>query len=113
MLPLMGLFYRLDKARDVGEYDTSLKYSMDLDMWLRLRTKGNFINTGKVLGAFRWHQTSTTVANRSASLKEAEMVKRRNLAVPLRIIAPVWEGPVRLATKLAVRRVNRLASLQG
>jgi glycosyltransferase involved in cell wall biosynthesis len=109
LLPLPGLLYRLSAAKKVGEYDESLKYTMDLDMWLRLRKHGRFINTHKTLGAFRWHATSTTVTNRKPSLTEAEIVKRRYLPKPLQFIAPLWEAPVRLATYVAARRVNSAA----
>jgi glycosyltransferase involved in cell wall biosynthesis len=110
LLPLIGILYKLSPAQKVGGYDESLKYSMDLDMWLRLRPNGRFINTKQVLGAFRWHSTSTTVANRPSSLDEAQMVKRRYLPKLMRPFSFLWEGPVRLATKLAARRVNALAA---
>jgi hypothetical protein len=109
LLPLPGLLYRLSAAKKVGDYDESLKYSMDLDMWLRLSKQGQFINTEKTLGAFRWHDTSTTVANRKASLREAARVKRKYLTGPMRVISPVWEVPVKIATRVAVRRANLLA----
>lgn len=106
LIPLMGILYDLKIAKEVGGYDESLKYSMDLDMWLRLKRRGKFVNTKKVLGAFRWHDTSTTVANRTTSLKEAAMVKRRYLPTSIRVFAPLWEVPVAWATYFAVRRVN-------
>lgn len=106
LVPLPGLLYRLAAVREAGNYDESLKYSMDLDMWLRLKKKGSFVNTHKVLGAFRWHPTSTTVANRNASLNEAEIVKRRYLSKFIRPLAIFWEKPVRFATKLAANRLN-------
>lgn len=108
LVPLPGILYRLSAARKAGSYDNSLKYAMDLDMWLRLRKEGEFLNTRKTLGAFRWHPSSTTVANRRASLQEAEMIKRRYMPKYIRAVAPIWEGPVRFATHLAVRRVNSL-----
>jgi GT2 family glycosyltransferase len=110
LLPLPGILYRLDAANKVGGYDESLKYAMDLDMWLRLMKVGGFINTHKTLGAFRWHSTSTTVANRNLSLKEAEVIKRRYLSPPFRWISPLWERPVRIATKVAARRVSAKAN---
>jgi GT2 family glycosyltransferase len=110
LVPLPGMLYRLSAVRKAGEFDTGLKYAMDLDMLLRLRKLGRFINTGQTLGSFRWHSTSTTVANRNASLKETEMVKRRYLPKPLRALAPLWELPVRVATRVAARRVSNLSA---
>jgi glycosyltransferase involved in cell wall biosynthesis len=107
LVPLIGILYRLPIASGLGGYDTTLKYAMDLDMWLRLRKKGKFINSRVTLGAFRWHTTSTTVANRDASLLEAQLVKRRYLSSRLRPIAPMWELPVKVMTKIAAQFVNQ------
>jgi glycosyltransferase involved in cell wall biosynthesis len=109
LVPQPGALFRLVTVRQVGGLDPTLSYAMDLDMMLRLRRRGTFVNTGRTLSCFRWHPTSTTVANRTASLDEAEQVKRRYLSPAQRRLAPLWEGPVRAATRLAARRVNRLA----
>ena len=109
LVPLPGILFRLSALQAAGDFDPSLKYVMDLDMLLRLRKQGKFFNTQQTVAAFRWHSSSTTVANRTASLDEAEMVKRRYLPKPLRLFAPIWEKPVRFATSLAARRVNALA----
>ena len=108
LVPQPGALFRLSAVREVGLIDPTLSYAMDLDLLLRLRRTGRFVNTRTVLSSFRWHALSTTVANRNPSLNEAEMVKRRYLS-PLQVrVAPVWERPVRLATRLAARRVGRL-----
>jgi hypothetical protein len=109
LVPLPGLVFRLSAIHKVGVFDANLKYSMDLDMYLRLRKIGKFINTGQILASFRWHPSSITVANRKTSLDEAQQVKRRYVSNMSRRIAPVWEIPVRIATKLAVNRVNARA----
>lgn len=109
LVPLPGALFRLSAVNEVGLFDTTLRYAMDLDMFLRLRKKGRFINVNKTVGAFRWHPTSTTVADRTSSLNEAEQVKRRYLSKTMRVMAPLWEKPVRLATRLAAYRVNALA----
>lgn len=109
LIPLPGMVYRLSALQKAGDFDINLKYAMDLDMLLRLRKLGKFVNTGQTLAAFRWHSSSTTVANREASLSEAEMIKRRYLHKALHSVAPLWEKPVRIATKLASKRVNAIA----
>lgn len=109
LLSLMGILYRLEAAHKAGGYDESLKNSMDLDMWLRLRKHGKFINTKRTLGAFRWHPSSITVGNRKATLKEAAAIKRKYLPRPLALISPLWELPVWVATMIAAYRVNALA----
>ena len=110
LVPQPGALFRRSAVMAVGGVDDGLNYAMDLDLLLRLRRMGRFVNTGQTLASFRWHPTSTTVANRNPSLHEAETVKRRYLSTWTRPLAPLWERPVRLSTKLAVRRVNRLAA---
>jgi GT2 family glycosyltransferase len=109
LVPQPGALFRRSAVVSVGGLDDELNYAMDLDLLLRLRLRGHFINTGETLASFRWHPTSTTVANRNPSLDEAEAVKRRYLSSRARTVAPLWEGAVRVATKLAARRVNRMA----
>lgn len=109
LVPMPGLLMRRQALEKVGLFDVSSKWAMDLDMLLRLRKAGKFINTKTSLACFRWHDMSQTVSNRPKVLREAEMIKRKYLPKPLRIVAPLWEGPVRLATNLAVRRVNQKA----
>lgn len=110
LVPCPGTVFRLSALNSAGEFDINCKYSMDLDMFLRLRKLGKFISIKRVQASFRWHPTSITVANRSKILHETEQVKHKHLSQPLRIFAPIWDLPVRYATKLAARRVNDLAS---
>lgn len=109
LVPLPGIVFRRSAIERVGGFDPENKWSMDLDILLRLRKIGKFVNTKKVLASFRWHELSQTVANRPKVLAEAEAVKRKYLPKPLRVITPVWDWPVRWATQIAVYRVNRLA----
>lgn len=109
LVPLPGMLYRRSALEKAGDFDVTLKYAMDLDMLLRLQKLGSFVNTKKTLAAFRWHSSSTTVANRVASMNEAEQIKRRYLHKSLRIFAPLWEKPVRHATMLASKRVSKKA----
>ena len=109
LVPCPGAVFRTSALQATGGFDVNNKYSMDLDMFLRLRKIGKFINTKRIQASFRWHPTSTTVANRNKSLKETEEVKRKHLPKALRPFSPVWEIPVRHATRLAAKRVNAVA----
>ena len=109
LVPQPGALFRLDAVRAVGGVDPSLSYAMDLDLLLRLRKRGRLVDTQRTVAAFRWHDESTTVANRSLSLAEAEQVKRRHLPPALRPVAPLWEAPVRSASRLAAARVTAMA----
>lgn len=113
LVPQPGALFRLAAVREAGGLDPSLTYAMDLDLWIRLRGLGLFVNTGETLASFRWHPTSVTVAGRAASLDESEAVKRRYYPAALRRAAFVWERPVRWATSWAVARLNRRVLLSG
>lgn len=107
LIPLPGALFRLDSLKEIGLFNPSLKYAMDLDVFLKLKRKGKFINTKSTVSSFRWHVNSTTVSQRGKSLKEAQDVKRSHLPAYVRPLSILWEIPVQAATKVASRRINR------
>ena len=107
LIPHPAAMMRLDALEAVGGYDDNLRLVMDLDVLLKLKKKGLFVHTTEVVSAFGWHDDSLTVADRRASGREARMVKRRHLPPWIRLIEPLWEYPVDLASRLAARRLNR------
>jgi GT2 family glycosyltransferase len=109
LVPLPGMMFRLSALNRIGGFDENNKYSMDLDVLLRMRKIGKIINTKRTLASFRWHSESTTVSSRTKSLKEASAVKRKYLPKYLRPFSPLWEAPVGVATKVAARRVTAAA----
>jgi GT2 family glycosyltransferase len=109
IIPHPGSMIRLDALREVGLFDTSLKYVLDLDIFLKLRSQGRFVCTRRSVSAFRWHPNSLTVANRAAASAEAEAVKRRHLPKLLQPVSPVWHLPVKWAASIAARGVSRRA----
>ena len=116
LLPQPASMTRVPALVAAGPYDETLRYAMDLDMFLRLKRSGRFVSTKQEVAAFRWHADSITVANRNASLAESEMIKRRYLPAGLRPVAVAWELPVRWATRLAARQVgsrSRRVAAQG
>jgi hypothetical protein len=111
LVPMPGLLMSIPAAKAVGKFDTSNKYSFDLELLLRLRKKGGrFINTKQTLAAFRWHSSSTTVANRKLVIIETQQVQRRALPTVLRPLTPLWGWPVGIATQVAAKRVAAVAS---
>jgi len=109
LVPQPASLTRIDALLAAGRYDESLRFAMDLDMFLRLRRQGSFVSTKQEVASFRWHADSLTVANRSHSLAESEAVKHRYLPAPVRPLAPLWDVPIRIATRLAARQVNSRA----
>ena len=113
LIPHPGTMVRLDALRAIGCFDATLKYSMDLDAFLKLREHGSFACTTRSVSAFRWHPDSLTVANRESSSAESEAVKRRHLPGYLRPLEPVWRFPVRWASAAAARGVSGRARKLG
>lgn len=109
LIPHPSTMIRLDALQAIGGFDTTLKYAMDLDAFLKLRSHGAFIWTKRPVSAFRWHPGSLTVANRLHSSRESEAVKTRHLPRPLRPIAPLWNFPIRWASAFAASRINSRA----
>lgn len=110
LVPQPGMLFRLEAFRAVGGLDESLEFAMDLDLLLKLRRCGRLVAVDRPVSSFRWHASSLTVSDRTASLVESERVKRRHLPRGLRPAAPVWEIPVRAATRIAARRLNKRAA---
>jgi GT2 family glycosyltransferase len=109
LIPHPGSMIRLGALREIGMFDTSLHYAMDLDAFLKLRSRGRFVCTRRSVSAFRWHPSSLTVANRAASSAESDAVKRRYLPRLLRPLSPAWHVPVKWASAIAAQRVTSRA----
>jgi GT2 family glycosyltransferase len=114
LIPHPGAMFRLDALQAVGNFDESLRFAMDLDVLLKLRSHGPFLWTRESVSAFRWHPDSLTVSSRLSSSLESEAVKRRQLPPVLRPISPLWGRPMRWAAARAALNLNRRAlSLAG
>lgn len=109
LIPHPGTMIRLDALERIGGFDTTLKFAMDLDAFLKLRSHGRFAFTRHSVSGFRWHPDSLTVANRLASSREAESVKRRHLPWGLRPVSGLWHRPIRWASSVAAAMVNARA----
>lgn len=109
LIPHPGTMVRLDALEAIGGFDTTLKYAMDLDAFLKLRRFGAFAWTRESVSGFRWHADSLTVANRRPSSLESESVKRRHLPRVLRPVSYLWSYPIRWASAFAAGRVNARA----
>lgn len=107
LVPQPGALMRRRAWQELGGLDSSLRYTMDMDLFLRLRRWGPLVPVPALVSTFRWHAESLTVSERAASLAEGEAVKRRYLPTPMIPLAPVWEAPVRVATKYAAAQVTK------
>ena len=109
LIPHPGTMVRLDALEEIGGFDVDLRYSMDLDAFLKLRRFGKFAFTRQSVSAFRWHPDSLTVSNRKMSSLESEAVKRRHLPVLLRPVSYLWSYPIRWASAVAAKGINARA----
>lgn len=109
LIPHPGTMVRLDALEQIGGFDVNLRYSMDLDAFLKLRRFGKFAYTRESVSAFRWHPDSLTVSNRTKSSLESEAVKRRHLPAVLRPVSYLWSYPIRWASAFAAKGINARA----
>lgn len=109
LIPNPSAMIRFDDLEAIGGFDEKLRFAMDLDAFLSLRKRGRFVSTKAPVSAFRWHPDSLTVSDRSGSSAESEAVKRRHLPALLRPLSPLWDVPVRYASRKAAERVTATA----
>ena len=89
-VPQPGSVFRRSTVVEVGGLDESLKFAMDLDLFIRLRSRGRLAYVPRTLSAFRRHAGSLTVSNPMPDL-EAALVRARYLT-PLSLRwKPMWE----------------------
>lgn len=109
LIPHPGSMVKIDFLQKAGLFDLSLKYAMDLDMFLKLKKMGRFTYTKQVVSAFRWHTESLTVANRLPSSLESEKVKYNHLPQALRPFSVLWVKPLRFAASIAAKSLSKKA----
>lgn len=109
LVPQPGMLVRSQAWREVNGLDETYSMAFDFDLLLRLKKLGRFIRVPQPVSCFRWHSDSLTVDDRTRNLHESERAKRAALSPKLRPWTWLWETPVRWATRIAVRNVERRA----
>jgi GT2 family glycosyltransferase len=109
LIPQPGMLVRRPAWDHAGGLDASFRFAFDLDLLLKLKPQGRFIDVDRIVSSFRWHGGSLTVSDRTTSLAESERARRRALSPAARRLAWLWERPVRGATRLAAAEVSRRA----
>lgn len=74
-IPHPATFVLRDWMLRAGCFDTSRKYAMDYDLWLKLARMGNPIEIGEPLAAFRVHGGSLSSSNRAAAMEDDYRVR--------------------------------------
>jgi glycosyltransferase involved in cell wall biosynthesis len=83
-VPHPATFVRRAMFDRVGRFDESLRYAMDIDLWLRLAAQAPPVVLPRVLAVFRSHPGSVSSANKLLARQEEWRVRRRHAgAAPL------------------------------
>jgi GT2 family glycosyltransferase len=99
--------FRRDSLVRAGRLNEALRFTMDLELLLRLRKVGPLVRVDAVTAAFCWHPDSLTIANRERSFAEAQGVQRQWVDAWLRWLIPVAQPIVRRLILTISERVNR------
>lgn len=108
LVPQPGSVARADAVRRVGMMDETLRYAMDLDLFLRLKDVGPLHYVPRLLAWFRWHPESTTVSGSGESEAEAQLVRERTWT-GRRAVGRYLEPEARMAGR-ALHRLQRFPS---
>ena len=88
-------FLRRDVLQDVGWLDTSLHFTMDADLWLRVQYAGyRFLVIPNVLSNFRCHSSSKTGARHFKKVSYPNLEMRREA---FRVRRKFWGRPFTMA----------------
>lgn len=77
-----GAFFRRDALARVDYLDVNLRFSMDLDLWLRLLTLGDFVDVAgnPVAGYREWGETKTSTGGERLAIERIAILLRHGAA---------------------------------
>lgn len=99
--------FRISALVEAGGLDERLKYTMDLDLLLRLRRLGPFVKSDHVHAAFCWHSGSLTIANRMDSFNEAQSVQDKHARGIIRMLYRLLRYPILYFILAISWKINR------
>lgn len=101
-IPHPAVFIRRELFDQCGTFDESLRYAMDIDLWMRLLPHFQPAQLSRALAVFREHAGSVSTANVLAARKEELAVRWRYAARH-----PVGSLIYRLRYERRIRRLRR------
>ena len=107
LIPQPGSLFRRSAYEEIGGLNSDFGWAFDYDLFIRLSKIGKFKYMDRDTAAFRWHSDSLTVGQRKKSVNEASRVRMSNYSTGMKVLAPVWEPIVRLATLHAPKIFER------
>lgn len=103
-IPHPATFVARELMLEASGFDTTLRYAMDYDLWLKLSKLAEPMQTSMPLAAFREHAGSLSTRNRLAAMRE-------DLHVRLRHASPNPLGRAMHLLRYSVRRQRALQSM--
>ena len=76
-LPQPSVFFRRNLFNQVGGIDLALRYSMDLDLWLRMRAETSLCHMPVSLSRLRQHDDAKTVRDNERAMGEIYAVVKK------------------------------------
>lgn len=73
-LPQPSVFFKKEVIDQVGLLNLDLKYTMDLDLWLRIIKKNKLFYINKTLSSLRQHKDAKTTRDNEQAMNEVEFV---------------------------------------
>lgn len=110
LIPQPGALVRRSAFESIGMLSSEFGWAFDFDMFIKLSSAGKLSYLPVTLASFRWHPESLSVGQRRKSVAEASKVRKAHLPRSLRVMAELWELPVRELTYRAGLRVSKRAT---
>lgn len=106
LIPQPGSLFRTEDFIKSGGLDETLDLAFDFDLFLKLSKLGKVKYLGITVARFRWHPDSLSVKKRMRSALEASKVRRTHYSGLGKLLWPLWEPFVIMATWAAGKLVS-------
>lgn len=104
LTPQPGSLFRVDAIQESQLLQPEYKYAMDLDLWLRLAKRGNFIFIKEAQAFMLWHKDATTVKDRKKALEEAFLIRKKHSNnVIKKILIQIFWIPTKIIAYLSLK----------
>ena len=106
LLPQPGSLIRRTSWCEVGGLSEKLKWTFDLDLFIKLAHVGKVKYLAHTVAQFRWHDGSLTAGSRKGSVTEASSVRIQHLPWFIRPFSFLWEPIVSWCILKAGERIS-------
>lgn len=106
LIPQPGSVMRRTSYVASGGLSNEFGLAFDFDLFIKLKKLGQIVFVPKTLAQFRWHPDSLSVKRRMRSAREASRVRRKHYGFAMKVLWPIWEPWVILATWFAGKLVT-------